>query len=118
MPKKFSVLSAPRETDPHRLEQVDQQKCAIVTALKPDRLREYHAMTRRILAEKMEVSQANVSRIEHGEDLSISMLRAYVEAWGGRLALRAIVEDGVIDIAPDGVYAVSSQHITRTAHDH
>lgn len=103
MPKKFSTLSAPLKADPRQRERIEQQKRAIVTVLALGRLRESRAMTQRELADKMAVSQANISRIEHEEDVYISTLWSYVEALGGRLALRAVFADGSIDIAADGL---------------
>jgi transcriptional regulator with XRE-family HTH domain len=103
MPKKFSVLSAPLKGDPQRRERIDQQKRAIVTALALGRLRESRAITQRKLADTLDVSQANISRIEHEDDLYISTLRSYVEALGGRLQLRAVFGDEYIDIAADGL---------------
>ncbi len=117
MPKKFSALSAPLKTDPCQQERINQQKCAILTALELGRLRESRAVTQRELAEKMAVSQANISRIEHEEDVYISTLRSYVEALGGQLQLRAVFEDGSIDIAAAGLYEATSHHPTRNAHD-
>jgi len=45
------------------------------------------------VASKFSVSQANISRIEHEEDLYLSTLREYVEALGGELQLKAVFED-------------------------
>jgi hypothetical protein len=50
------------------------------------------------------VTQANVSRIEHEEDVYLSTLRGYVEALGGQLELRAVCpgdyDDDVIEALP------------------
>lgn len=104
MSRKFSALSAPVKDDPAQRLRIDQQKRAIVTALALGQLRESRAVTQRALAETLDVSQANISRIEHEEDLYISTLRSYIEALGGRLELRAVFEDGSIDIAAASMY--------------
>ncbi len=44
------------------------------------------------------VTQANISRIEHEEDLYLSTLRSYVEALGGRLEVNAVFADGVVSL--------------------
>lgn len=48
--------------------------------------------------EGVEVTQANLSRIEHQDDLYLSTLRGYVEALGGRLELRAVFPDQTVDL--------------------
>jgi DNA-binding XRE family transcriptional regulator len=57
-------------------------------------LRERQGVTQTELARRLEVSQANVSRIEHETDLKLSTLRGYVEALGGELELHAVFPDG------------------------
>ena len=51
----------------------------------------------------MEVTQANISRIERQEDLKLSTLERYIEALGGRLEVRAVFDDGdVLLLGGDG----------------
>lgn len=52
-------------------------------------LRRARAMTQVELAEQLETSQSEVSRVEHQTDLFLSTLRAYVEGVGGELVLMA-----------------------------
>ena len=52
------------------------------------------------MASTLGTSQANISRIEHQEDLFLSTLREYVEALGGTLELRAVFDDETVAIAP------------------
>ena len=61
-------------------------------------LRARQALTQREVAGSLGVSQANVSRIEHEEDLYLSTLRSYVEALGGRLEVNAVFADGVVSL--------------------
>jgi transcriptional regulator with XRE-family HTH domain len=49
-------------------------------------------MTQQELADKLRVTQAQVSNIERGADLYLSTLRRYVGALGGRLELTAVVD--------------------------
>lgn len=98
MAKKFTDLTAAIKADPVRRERITQQKRAIETALDLGRLREERSATQRDIAAKMEVSQANVSRIEHEDDLYLSTLRGYVEALGGQLVLQAVFADATIEI--------------------
>jgi predicted transcriptional regulator len=50
-------------------------------------------LTQKQIAAAMHVSQANISRIEHGEDAQLSTIRNYVNALGGRLEVRAVFPD-------------------------
>lgn len=50
------------------------------------------------LAEKMGVSQANISKIENGDDVKISTLIKYVQALGGKLSINAQINGKNINI--------------------
>lgn len=56
-------------------------------------VRRARRMTQQQLARALEVSQAQVSRIEHQTDLYLSTLKSYIEALGGELVLAARFED-------------------------
>src|SRR5215472_2411125 len=61
-------------------------------------LREARGVTQTQLAEAWEVSQANVSRVEHEQDLYLSTLSAYVSALGGTLELTAVFPDQTVQL--------------------
>ena len=46
------------------------------------------------------MTQANISRIEHEEDLDLSTLRGYVAALGGQLEVNAVFPDGKVTLVP------------------
>jgi transcriptional regulator with XRE-family HTH domain len=50
------------------------------------------------VAQALEVSQPNVSRIESEEDLYLSTLARYVAALGGRLEVNAVFDDETISL--------------------
>lgn len=62
-------------------------------ALRLAETRKRLGVTQARLAEDLEVSQANVSRIEKERDLKLSTIDGYVTALGGRLELRAVFPD-------------------------
>lgn len=69
-------------------------------------LRRRRGLSQAQLAEALEVSQPNVSRIELQDDLYLSTLARYVEALGGRLEVRAVFPEETITLldappAPD-----------------
>jgi hypothetical protein len=55
-------------------------------------------MTQQGVARVLNVFQANVSRIEHEEDVYLSTLRAYVAALGGELQINAVFPDGKVTL--------------------
>lgn len=83
---------------------VDEHKKRILDEVRAYRLRELREaseLTQVELAERLQVSQNRVSRIEHGdiERAQVDTLRKYVEAVGGRLRVEAEFGDERIQIA-------------------
>ncbi len=79
--------------DPVRRIRVEQLKQAMRDALTLAELRGEVGLTQRDVAKTLGQSRANVSRIEHEEDLYLSTLREYVEALGGKLQISAVFPD-------------------------
>jgi len=95
----FSQLAEAANADPVRRERIMQLTRAMKDALALAELRQALGVTQREVAETLSVTQANVSRIEHEEDLYLSTLRAYVAALGGNLELRAVFPERTVTIA-------------------
>ena len=98
MRKSFADLSAPIDADPRRRERVEQHKRAILDALALAELREARRVTQQQMAEVLDVSQANVSRIERQDNLYLSTLSSYVAALGGRLEVTAVFPEGSVQL--------------------
>ncbi len=62
------------------------------------KLRQARQQTQMALAERLDVPQGAISRMERRSDLLIGTMRHYIEALGGRLELRAIFDDGAFEI--------------------
>ncbi len=58
------------------------------------KLRLARQQTQVALAERLDIPQNAVSRLERRTDLLLSTMRGYIEALGGRLELRAVFPDG------------------------
>ena len=58
------------------------------------KLRLARQQTQVALAERLDIPQTAVSRMERRTDLLLSTMRGYVEALGGKLELRAVFPDG------------------------
>jgi DNA-binding XRE family transcriptional regulator len=63
-----------------------------------DKMRKARSLTQVAVAERLQVDQGSVSKIEGRTDMYLSTLREYVEALGGTLELRADFPDGSINI--------------------
>jgi len=57
-------------------------------------IRKAIGMTQAELADKLEIAQGSVSKIENAADMYLTTLRKYVEALGGELHLTATFADG------------------------
>ena len=93
--RPFSELRDKLRADPERAARMDAMEIAIENALALAEMRRRRGLTQKQLAEAMHVSQANISRIEHGEDVQLSTVQRYISALGGQLELRAIFPDRV-----------------------
>jgi transcriptional regulator with XRE-family HTH domain len=96
--KKFEQLRSPLRADPERRARIEEYKRATYDALALAELREAKHMTQQQVAQSLGVSQANISRIEHEDDVYLSTLSSYVEALGGRLELTAVFPDGSVTL--------------------
>lgn len=92
--KPFSVLAEEINRDPVRRRRVDAMTRAYLDAERLTDLRAKRQLTQRQVAEMLNVSQANISRIEHEDDVYLSTLRSYIEALGGELEITARFPDG------------------------
>lgn len=63
-------------------------------------VREAQGVTQTEIAEAWDTSQSNVSRFEHAQDTYLSSLARYAAALGGRLELRVVFPDQVVDLTP------------------
>lgn len=98
--RPFAELVAEAEADPVRRARIATYKRAMEDALALAEIRAERGMTQTAVAETLGVSQANISRIEHEEDLYLSTLRGYVAALGGRLEVNAVFPDGTVPLVP------------------
>lgn len=93
------------------------QRCLTDAVIELTKLREARGATQRQVAEAWEVTQANISKVEHTPDIFLSTLTKYVEALGGRLEITAVFPDQVICLLPAGCASVGSVSHLRMARD-
>ncbi len=61
-------------------------------------LRESQSMTQVEMAKTLSVSQASISKLENREDVLVGTLSSLISAMGGRLEIRALFSDSVLNI--------------------
>lgn len=94
MARKFSDLR--ERMDPERRARNAEKAAALIAAIDLAELRGTRNLTQEELAERLQISQSNVSRLEHRDDILVSTLRQVVEAMGGELRVRAVFPDGEV----------------------
>lgn len=101
MGKTLDDLLRQRPVDRARVDAHKKRMLEEVRAYRLRELREASDLTQVELADRLQVSQNRVSRIEHGdiERAQVDTLRRYVEAIGGRLRVEVELGDERIQIA-------------------
>jgi transcriptional regulator with XRE-family HTH domain len=90
--RKFSEIRRP-ET-PERRARIDAIKAGMAAGERLFELRKARGVTQVDVADRLGVSQGNVSELERREDLFLSTLRGYVAALGGHLEVNAVFDEG------------------------
>ena len=96
----FRELQARIAADPNRRARLESEHRLTETIIELTALREARGATQQQIAEAWEVTQANVSQIEHTPDIYLSTLRNYVAALGGCLEINAVFPDQTIRLLP------------------
>lgn len=86
------------EMSPESRARMDARLQETLASMPLDKLRKARSMTQTAVAERLQVDQGSVSKLEGRTDMYLSTLREYVEALGGTLELRADFPDGSINI--------------------
>jgi transcriptional regulator with XRE-family HTH domain len=93
--KGFDELRKQIDTDPTRRANVEEHKTAMLSEL-----RRKLDLTQAIVADRLDVTQENISQIERGEaDVRLSTLSRYVEALGGHLEVRAAFPEETVALS-------------------
>lgn len=91
----FDELREQIDADPARRANVEAHKTAMLSEL-----RRKLDLTQAIVADRLGVTQENVSQIERGEaDVRLSTLSRYVEALGGHLEVRAAFPEETVALS-------------------
>ncbi len=79
-------------------ERLDARLRETLASMPLDKLRKARSLTQAAVADRLQVDQGSVSRLEGRTDMYLSTLQEYVEALGGTLELRADFPEGSIHI--------------------
>ena len=92
MAKKFSELTA--KMSPESRERANALAEKLLAEYPLYELRRARGLSQECIAKTLNVSQANVSKIEKRTDVYISTLRSHIRAMGGDLEIKAKFPDG------------------------
>lgn len=97
--KDWSEIRA--KAPPEVLEAAARKTEAMIASIELDELRRARRLTQEQLADRLDIRQANVSKLERRKDVRVSTLREVVEAMGGELRLVAHFPDAdyLVDLA-------------------
>ena len=94
MAKNFKVLHDQVVARPGAAERVAQHRAAALAEIGLYQLRVDSQLSQMDLAERLDVTQPSVSKLENAQDMRVSTLRSYVEALGATLRIEAEFRDG------------------------
>jgi transcriptional regulator with XRE-family HTH domain len=104
--KSFNQLREQIDANPARRAKVEKHKAAML-----GELRRQLDLTQVVVADRLDVTQENISQIERGDaDVRLSTLSRYVEALGGRLEIQARFPDETVSLS---VGSASTMHRRR-----
>ncbi len=95
---KWSDLKASRYS-PEEIRRMKDEALAEIREMDLKALREAAGLTQVEMAAKLESTQSQLSKIEHGGDRRLSTLRRYVEAVGGDLEVTAVIKGKRVRLA-------------------
>jgi DNA-binding XRE family transcriptional regulator len=101
--RKYSELRAETVRTPEAAAKVEAYKGAMRDVLAIEELRAGRHLTQEQVAQALGVSQANVSQIEHQDNIYLRTLSNYIAALGGHLEVRAVFPDETVVLALPGL---------------
>ncbi|MFZ2844266.1 helix-turn-helix domain-containing protein [Psychrobacter sp.] len=95
----FTPLGSYMASLPADRQQVINDKSKLLSqSIKLAKLRKIKRLKQTELAAMMNVSQANISKVESGKDIQLSTLQNYVRALGGEVSIIAKMPDRIVTL--------------------
>jgi DNA-binding Xre family transcriptional regulator len=113
MAKKWETLRAAMSPERKQANRAAAQQ--LMAEMPLEELRSARNITQTHLATLLRITQASVSKMEKRTDMYVSTLRAFVQAMGGELEIRAIFPDGIVKIDQFSALAPSEEHLSQNA---
>jgi DNA-binding Xre family transcriptional regulator len=111
MAKKWETLRAAMSPERRQANRAAAQQ--LMAEMPLEELRSARNITQTHLAALLRITQASVSKMEKRTDMYVSTLRAFVQAMGGELEIRAIFPDGIVKIDQFSALAPSEEHLSQ-----
>lgn len=92
MAKKFNELR--KRLSPESRERAEAKTKVMLREMALDELREARRLTQEQLAERLNVGQPAIAKIERRADMYLSTLRGVIRAMGGDMEILAVFPDG------------------------
>ena len=96
MARRFEELL--QELPPERRARIRRRTQEMLADLRLREVRAACELTQQELAERLQIDQPNVSRLERRSDVHVSTLADYIAALGGRLEILAVFPGGTVRI--------------------
>ncbi|GAA4333719.1 XRE family transcriptional regulator [Pigmentiphaga soli] len=96
MAKKFSTLRARMSSESQA--RAAAKARAMLEEMPLNELRQARGLSQQELAERLQVQQPSIAKLEKRTDMYLSTLRSHVEAMGGQLEVIARFPDGEVKI--------------------
>lgn len=118
-PPGFQTKDEVLSRRPANRDRVEAAKREMLLEIGLHELRDRTGVTQSVIAERMETSRPNVSRIESELDIRVSTLQRYVDAVGGNLIIQAVLPDGdhVSLLGGDAVAGLRAGRDKHISHD-
>jgi predicted transcriptional regulator len=96
MARKFSELR--KRMSPESQERAKAKTKVMLSEMALDELREARRLTQEQLAERLNVKQPAIAKIERRADMYLSTLRGVIKAMGGEMEICAVFPEGRVTI--------------------
>ncbi len=90
--RRWSDIREERKLPPEAIARAERDAHRDLLEMTLRSLRETMGLTQEQMAELTEMSQSQLSRVEHRDDHLLSTLRRYIEALGGEIEVVAVVK--------------------------
>lgn len=91
--RKWADIRGSIESRPGYAERATELRAETLEEIRLYELRRGEAVSQTEIAERLDITQAAISKFENADDVRVSTLREYLEALGARLELIAVFDD-------------------------